>query len=352
MKIHLRKIEYTLSILLLILILSSCVSTKSINIEIPQKSKKELPDYIQSLLLVSRVVDEQFTNIKSDSLQKIFYKENFNYDTTIYDVAAIDTTLKALGELLFESGRYDYVIPENRFLEFEKGSFLVSELPWTEVNFLCETYKTDAIISIDYFKTKVFTDFEKDNYFDPFKNGFRSASFASMKVYYEALLRVYDPQLERVLVREFFRDTLFWEDSEVSTKELFKRFTPVKAALSEAGVAIAMDFSENISTNWRNESRSYFASGDSNLKKAVQSVNAGDWESAMVLWKETAENTKSKSLKSKAELNLSVGYELQGDLDKAIEWALMSYNNMYRINTYNYLEVLNRRKNEIKKQQP
>jgi len=340
-----------ISIIVSILISVSCISTQYLTIEIPQKSKNELPQSIQSLLLVSRVVDNQYTDLASDSLQKIFYKQNFNYDTIINDIQAVDTSLKALGELLFESGRYDFVIPENRFLEFEKNAFLTKEMSWEEVKLLCETYQTDAVLSMDHFKTRVSTSFTKKSYFDSNRDGFYSAATAEMKIYYETLFRIYDPVQEKVLIREFLRDTVVWEDFDTSTGVLFDRFTPVKLALSECGIVIALDFSDKISTVRREEQRSFFFKGDKNLKNAWQFANSDNWDAAMALWRDTAEKTKSKSLKSKAELNIAVGYELLGDLDQAVYWALKSYDSMYRTVTYNYLDVLKRRKNELKKQQ-
>jgi len=98
-----KKAAIYISVFLLIVISFSCVSTKPLFIEIPQKSQKELPSNIQSLLLVARIVDDSYTNLKADSLQKLFYLQQFDYDTIINDIQAVDTTLKALGELLFES---------------------------------------------------------------------------------------------------------------------------------------------------------------------------------------------------------------------------------------------------------
>ena len=79
-------------------------------------------------------------------------------------------------------------------------------------------------------------------------------------------------------------------------------------------------------------------------------IENNEWEPAMALWKDLAEKSNSKSTRSKAEFNIAIGYELQGNLNEAITWALKSYNTMYRTLTYNYLEVLKRRKNELKKQ--
>ncbi len=348
MKKFFKKIYFYVLILAEISI--SCVTTKTLTIEIPQQSKNELPQTIQSLTLVNRTVDSSFSDLDTDSLQKLFYVKNFNYDTIINDIQASDTTIKALGELLFESGRYDFVIPENRFLKFKKNSFLNEEMPWNEVKEICEIYNTDAVLSLDHFKTRVSTDYKKESFYDAGHDGFAWASFAEMKIIYEALFRVYDPVQEKVIIREFIRDTVIWEDVAGTTADLFERFTPVKAALSEVGIAIALDFSDKISTTWYRSYRKFFVAGDANLKKAAPFAENNEWETAMALWKETLKNTNSKTVKSRAEFNFAVAYELQGEIDEAILWALKSYETMYRQITYNYLEILKRRKYTLKRQ--
>jgi hypothetical protein len=124
----------------------------------------------------------------------------------------------------------------------------------------------------------------------------------------------------------------------------------VKQALTEAGIAIALDLSEKISVIWRTEQRTYFVKGGDNFKQASQLVNNTNWQAAIALWKETAENAGSRSLKSKALFNIAVGYEMLGDIDAAISWALKSYDTMFRQVTYDYLQTLERRKKEIKNQ--
>ncbi len=113
----------------------------------------------------------------------------------------------------------------------------------------------------------------------------------------------------------------------------------------------ALELSGRIAAQWRPENRSYFTAQQKHFREANQLAYSGDWQSAVSLWKETAEKTKSKTLKSKALLNVALGYEILGDLDTAIYWALESYEIMFRPLTYEYLEILKRRKSEIKNTQ-
>lgn len=349
---HFSKITNRFAVILLSYFLLSCVATKPLYVEIAQESNKELPENIQSLLLVTRVVDNSFTDLESDSLQRIFYKQSFNYDTLINDFQMVDTMLRALGELLYESERYDIVIPEERHLDFERNRLIVNEMSWDEVKILCKTFKTDAILSLEYLKSKVYTSFDKNSEYNIRSNSFENFVEAEMKIAYEALFRVYDPENEKIAYRKFLRDTIYWADASYTIERLFNYFTPVKQAFTETGIAIALDISDEISPVWRREKRSFFATGNQDMKEAAQKVNLEQWESAVEIWKEIANQTKSKSLKSKAEYNISLAYEMLGDLESSVEWIIKSYETMYRTNTVNYMEILKRRQRETNTQKP
>jgi tetratricopeptide (TPR) repeat protein len=326
----------------------SCVPTKTLLVDIPMPARREVPPSVQSLTLVSPAVNHQYTEVTADSLQKLFYKKNFRVDTIIHDFQMADTTLKSLGELLFESGRFDYVIPGSRFSMLSSSSGLGKELPWDEVSRLCQTYRTDAVLSLDHLKTRIMTDYGNETWYSPSAGAYYNAATASMKIYYEALFRMYDPFEKKIHIRQFISDTLYWEDHDLRSRDLFNRFTPVKQALSETGIVVALELTEMIGARWRPEERHYFKSGNAQLQEANRFAALGEWEEAISRWEKTAEESGSRSLKSKALYNAALGYEMSGDIDRAIKLALQSYHEMYRPLTYEYLEILEKRKNEIK----
>jgi len=342
-------IRYRLLFFLALALLSSCSSVQHITIELPQKAEKELPQNIQSLLLVNRTVDSTYTNLSTDSLQNIFFAKKFDLDTVINDLQSADTLLKVTSDLLFESGRYDIVIPEDRFIAHQKNAFLTKPLPWDDARQLCEAFNTDAVLSVDMFKTHVATKYTKERYFNPMENTGYVLSVAKMGIVYEALFRVYDPASEKVLVREFMRDTLIWDNMAGSARELFRNFTPVKQALSEASIALALDFTEKIGPTWVPDERDIFISGGDAMKQAGRLVDSGDWESAEKIWKNVVKGKASKNRQSKALFNLAVVAELNGDIDLAIKLALKSYETMYQQLTYDYLKRLKLRKQEMEK---
>ncbi len=342
-----KSLTFIMLSLLLIIFVISCSSIYNVQVQIAQPANDEFSDDIQSLLLVNRAVDGRFMKYDEDSLQKVFYLNRFNVDTTLYDSMSADTCLQALGALLYESGRYDIIIPEERFLPHKNSFYFSDEMDWDEVTQLCTDFNTDVVLSLDYFNTHVITEYKKETLFDNIGERYFKAYYASMAIAYNALFRVYDPLKEQVIKRSFIKDTLVWEDADLSNRALFSRFTSVKQALLETGISVALDYSEQIAPKWHTQSRRYFNTGGEKMLQAHNLALKNDWQGAMKIWKEVAENPPSKSLKSKAEFNIALGYELEGDINEAIRWGLKSYSTQYRNITYNYLNTLKKRKREI-----
>ena len=340
------QIVTTLAFMVLI---ASCTTVNYVRVQLAQPSKEELPKDIQSILLVNRTVDDQYLDYHKDSLQVKFYKQLFNVDTMLFDSTAADTTLRALGELLFESGRYDVVIPQNRFLPFAKNTYFSDEMDWDEVSQLCTVFNTDVVMSMDHLNMHTITNYSRETMYDRTSDRYFKGYFARIRVQYSVLFRVYDPLKKNIVNRYFMTDTLDWEQFGMSNRELFGKMTTVKDALIETGISIALDASEKLAPQWKPDTRMYYLSTNENFVKAHNAVQKNNWDEALNLWKGVAEKSISKGLKSKAEFNVAIAYEIGGDIDKAHEWALKSYETKYKVLTYNYLAKLKSRKEQLDK---
>jgi hypothetical protein len=334
-------------IILPLVLISSCSPIRTIPVEIALKPKEHIPENIQSLTLINRSINHRYNNPSADSLQLLFFQRQFRMDTIMYDTKASDTMLVALGDLLFESGRYDIVIPENSYHNVLISSDLPSAMPWHEVDTLVQKYNTDAVLAIEHFRTRIITNFQRESLFDTESRYLVNGYSASMRIAYEILFRIYNPAEREILKNIAVLDTLFWEDFDTEIKSLFNRFTPVKSAMIESGIHGALRITEKIAPDWRVTRRQYFFKGHPLLEQAHQRILDGDWYGAADLWHAMEEMSLSRSMRSKAEFNLALAYEMFGDIDEAIRWGVKSYETMYRPLTYNYLERLNVRKQQI-----
>lgn len=330
------------------IMLFSCKSNFAIlTIENAKPTIEELPSDIQSITLMNRSMNNQFSNYREDSLQRYFYRKGYQLSKIVLDSTASDTTIRALAALMFESGRYDVVVPLKRNLSRSLSYELLPDtLNPEQVSQICTDYNTDALMVMERFSTKTMADYSSEKYLDA-TTGQNYSYYATLDLKYDALFRIYKPG-KKTLVKEIeLNDTIYWENSDNSQQGLFSKLPSIKQALINSGIKIALEVDERLSPSWIPEKRGYFLF-KSKDDRGQQLMNENNYEAAGKYWTEMAQS-KNKKIRSKAEYNLALVNELNGDIDGAIEWGLKSFYSYYRIQTESYLKKLQMRKSILQK---
>jgi len=315
---------------------------KKFTVEIPVPPKIEFPDSIQSLSIMNRSLTSEFKNYDEKQLQLDFYKKNFEVNALLLDSTAADTTIKVLGELLFDSQRFDVVIPVDRNIyRLLPYSEKPDPLNWNYVNEICKTYKTDALVVLEDFAVRTVTGYDTGNEYDGFQS--YKYHYASMDFYSMAHWRIYDPSSETVLVDVLMnQDTIFWDNYDYELVELFKALPTIKEATVQTGIKVALDFSDIISPRWQSDTRYYYVVKNKKVDESVQLAAKGKWNEALNNWLDNAEHG-NRSTQSKIMLNIALGYEMTGNIEEAIEWAKKSKAKYYREVTNHYIKELLKR---------
>ncbi|MGQ8335379.1 DUF6340 family protein [Sunxiuqinia sp. A32] len=336
---------HILLLLSLVVVIQSCTSSfKSVYIETARPSESMLPNDIVSLTLMNRSITNEFENYPKDSIQKFFYKQKFQLSSILLDSMAADTTLKVLGELLFESGRYDVVIPEERNiyrgLRFYK---IGQDLNWDYVENICELYNTDALLVMERYYNKISTEFGISG----FSYNGDEVLEASIDSKYDAVFKIYDPRKKEIVKKMVISDTIYWYNDGTTQAEVFGNLPPIKEVLLNTGIQVALDMDDRLSPSWRSEHRGYFSINNES-SEIINYINEGDWENAYNYWLNFTDDD-NKGIRSKAEFNMALSSEMLGDIDEAIEWAKKSYFTQYRKQTEDYLSKLSKRKEYLQK---
>ncbi|MFA9390432.1 MAG: DUF6340 family protein [Prolixibacteraceae bacterium] len=330
-------------ILLVLLSICAHAQLKKFTVEIPNPPKYKISDSIQSFTIMNRSLSNEFQNFNEDSLQISFYRKNFDTNYILLDSTVSDTTIQVLGDLLFNSDRYDIVIPVDRNLPRDISYVRTPEpLDWENVNEICETYRTDALIVLENIATRVVTNYRSGNEY----NGFNYAKthYASMDFYFRAHWRIYDPKSKKIVVDFIMnQDTLFWDNFDYVLTETFNGLPSVKDAAIETGIKIALDFSDIIAPTWTTETRYYYITKNLAVDRSIALAAEGKWPEAYENWLNYSQSGNS-STRSKIMLNLALGSEMNGDIDQAIEWAKKSTSTFYREISNHYLKELLKRK--------
>jgi hypothetical protein len=310
--------------------------------EIPQSPKFKISDSIQSFTILNRSLTPEFQNYNEDSLQVSFYKQNFTVNKIVLDSLVSDSTIKTLGDMLYNSDRFDVVIPVERdiyrLLPFTKTP---EPLSWNYVQSICDQFQTDALIVLENVAMRTVTNYQTQREIVDFE--YMKTYFASIDYYSRAHWRIYDPKKKEILVDyQMNEDTLHWDSYETDLQTTFRRLPSIKEAALETGIKIANDFGEIISPKWTEENRYYYILNDSVIDESVKFAANGDWNSALQNWLKYTDTGNSVK-RSKIKLNLALAYEMTGDLSSAINMANESQKIYYREVTNLYLKLLLKR---------
>ena len=330
--------------IVLFTLLTSCVSMGKISIQVTVPPKLAVPDEIQSLAIMNRSMTNEFTDYNADSLEVLFIKKKLALDDIFLDSIAADTTIKVLGNSLYQSGRFDVVIPLKRNIPNDNASYRDQSpsLSLSQVKQVCSEFKTDALLLLENFSEKVNTIFKMSsgNMFTDV--GYVNTSTAYVQVVYHSNWKLYQP-LEKLKMAKFeVQDTIFWERSGVTLQETYEKLPLIKEALIGGAIENGQNFAEYISPGWKPEERSYFLTNNDNADKAISYLKKNEWIEAENIWKAYATST-SATFRSKIEYNLALAAEMNGNLDEAIEWAKKSLKSAHSGAAENYLSILNKR---------
>lgn len=161
----------------------------------------------------------------------------------------------------------------------------------------------DMLVSFERFRMNI----EKTEYYHPDWQ----VSIPVLKVQLFPVVRLYVPGREQALITLSKPDTLYFDlSSRISEKEL----------MEEASKHVASVMSNMIVPYWETTNRIYFDGGEVAMRDAGVYVNEGNWNEARELWMQMFERCKKGTTKFRAAFNISLSYEMTGEIDNALEW--------------------------------
>lgn len=342
-------IKKALCSIMLAIFLCSCSSLERISIQLATPPPHPVPGEIQSLAILNRSVTRNFTNLHRDSLEKILVKKELNLDTLMLDSVAADTAIQSAAKALFESDRFDVVVPKKRVVKrVDKGGLLIP-LDKDYIDRIRKDFNVNAVLVLESFSEKVISDLESQRYLAGFDGGgFVNAYKATIDVAYNLEWRLYQPDIKPPIVRFNTKDTVFWNSFDYSLKAMYDNLPSLKEALIGGGIAAGIEMAGFISPKWNDAIRRYYKTGNKEADAAIPLVKSNKWEEAARIWNKFADAS-SKNLRSKVEFNLAVAAEMNGNIDSAIEWATKSYKTNYSYKIESYLKQLVERRETLKK---
>ena len=342
------------SFILLITILgfTSCRTTfnmSKIEVELMKPGQLTLPEDVDTIALFTR------DSFQSDTMTFTYKLESKNIlspdkllsDTTIH---YSDLSNKCVDNLV------NYFENENYFLKVinYRDSFNYM-FTGTDIQFnspeLHKKLGADAFIFLDYFHL---WDYQIQNMNTDFYN--IQDAFPEFKkcklfeyVYAKLIWNIFiKGDTTRYTIEQ--PDDLYYGNNV--NPEYFGNSINHRQLLENASIFLGNSIGAKLLPSWKKVERIYYKSDNVQMLQAESFLRNNDWLKAAEIYNKKTKN-KNRNVASKAKYNMALVCEMEGNLDAAIDWLLLSKtvykrkNPEHKFNCDQYCELLELRKKEI-----
>lgn len=297
--------KYLYAIIISLIILSSCISTKYVNINVYDPALITFDSTIVNVIIVDNVPDSK------NQLDSIV---NNNWGTEFITLSADSAKwalTKSLAQFMDEEqyfnrvARYRYVT--GRDSTFDKNLPLTK----TDIADICEKTESDALISLD--QIIISPTIEKISDYP--------STINLLEIKTGVLLRTYKADGTMLMPNITMIDSLYWEGIELRNR-IIKPLPDFEEATMEAAVNLADKLVDVYIPHWRETQRWYYSIG----KNASKAAEQAQWSEAAVLWNEIFDKEHNNdSRKARLAFNIALANECMDDIENAIKWIDIAF---------------------------
>jgi hypothetical protein len=292
------------------LILSSCITTKTVPIDQMEPGKVSLPAQIRKVALISRnfkfSIDTLATYLNLDFRLKKGAKE----DNMVIDSIAVTNSFDSLRKSLIQSGRFDevFVYPYNAIRPHTGDR----ELPLTPgfIRSVCTESETDAVISLEMLSF----------FYSRHQGSPNQEMEAEANVKVTAIWSVYIPGLDGSVDRFTHSEVIRWNEYDPHNPNQKYKLPLRKEGIAMASGVAAKNYSKRIVPYWAESSRVIVGLNDSEFDKGLSYAQKNKWKEAAAIWEKYLKSTHSR-IGGVAALDYAVSQEMLGDMEQAKVWS-------------------------------
>jgi Family of unknown function (DUF6340) len=300
-----------LIIALSILSLTSCTTMQYTSLDVLKPAKVSFNVDANNILIANNSIiqpadlghkthafneNEKNNTVKTDSL-------------SIYCLGALTQELEAKN--FFNSVQLS-AKSMNRQLDFNR----ISPLKQDSIQNLCKRYNSNVILSLD----KIFVEDQLSELYAIDNNDYLSSIEVKVKTFWSIR---YPGSNQQTNVT--FNDTVYWqstgETNAMATFKLPKR----QDALVDAALNVGKKMTNRLIPYWEKADRYFFIYPNKQLKQGMDSVYVKNWKGAITIWESLIAKNKNSYLQAIAKNNLAICYELDGNIEKAFDYATQAY---------------------------
>ncbi|MDH6312691.1 hypothetical protein M2137_001466 [Parabacteroides sp. PFB2-10] len=297
-------------LLAVLCLFSACGSITYLDIETYNPATITFPEKVKKVLVVNNAVPQS---------------SDVGYELKIYGIeqdtcrAVADSALyyacKSLGNAIVEANYFEDVLLYNSPTRTDDLYLADEKLSYNKVRMLCRETGADAVITFDRLL------FQMKKNVIAYLGGYVSGE---TKVNASGVIRVYLPERTSPMTTIMVSDSVAIFEMADDLMQLNEIMPSPDESLSIAGRVIGHNSYPLFVPYWQEEPRWYFKGNGARWKEATAYADAQKWDQAAELWNLLYQNGRGKA-KAKAASNMAFYEEMQGRLQKAYDWSILSY---------------------------
>lgn len=327
----------TLACLAIVALITSCGSTNRLTMGVTEPALVHLPSDVKRVGIINRSLPSKGNNA-FDKVDKILSAEGLNLDKK-----GAEAAISSLSSELSVIKNFEEIKVLKDIEEIKKGlAVLPAALSWGLVERLCEENEVDVIFSLAFYDTDTKADYKIITMKLPNSFGIDvdvPAQEVTLATNVVNGWRIYDPQIREVVDERLFNKNMTFRGKGINPMKAVEAVAGRNETVQEYSKNVGIAYAKRLIPRTRRIARDYYVRGTDNFKIAQRRAQAGDWEGAAELWKQELTNPDEK-IAGRAYYNMAISNEINGDLDKAIQFASKSYTD-YKTNlALDYVNVL------------
>ncbi|QCW99730.1 hypothetical protein FGM00_06315 [Aggregatimonas sangjinii] len=338
-------ILHTAMFLALIAILSACSATSQLTMGVKEPARVPIPSDVVRIGLINRSVPAE-GNESLDKIDKILSLEGLRLDEL-----GAQSALNGLKAELERSGRFESVSLIDGVDSVRKGlGVFPAQMSWDDIDAICDAHNVDVIFSLEFYDTDTNVGYEQKMVNIPNPLGIK-AEVPGHRVTIRTALkngwRVYDPHTKYILDESSFQDNLVSVGEGINPFKAVEAIAGRKEAVLQTSNNLGNAYGLNIRNLTRRVTRIYYVKGTDNFEIGQRRAQAGDWKGAAELWERELSHPDAK-IAGRAFYNMAISNEIDGNLDRALEYASKSYTDYNNKDALRYVNILKYRKQQVR----
>jgi hypothetical protein len=323
-------------------VLIGCSSTNRVTMSVQQPAAVSVPASMKEIGVINRSLTNEPAGVM-ETIDQIFSIKGPELDS-LGSVAGIES----LTEELRRNDRFTRVVkPERGTERLENPSYGVFPAPlsWAKVEEISSEYNLDGLFSLEFYNTSSNVEYSTRRVTLEGPLGVEIPALehhAEVHTTIKTGWRIYDTHNRRVLDEYVRTDVVTTGGRGINPMEAVRAVTGRTEAVKTVSGNMGRYYARSILPYYTRVSREYYVRGNDNMKMARRRAQTGNWDGAAEIWLAETENPRAK-VAGRAHYNMAIINEINGDLENAIEWAGIAYEDYGDRRALRYLRILRNR---------